>query len=252
MLTGLIRRGCDIITYLDDGVMFSDKPINIKEFETRLQAFTGCSLNESKTEILKENGVWAKDISFLGISYDPIENRWYKKFGNGIEVDWSKDPNTILQNLEISGNKTASIKGMIHDLNNCMSRLWKSYQQEIPTLKGGNFIVPNWFKDQMISKTTFINEWSRNMMCTVSKHLNLRNKFKRSRVGILLMDYRKLNKSNRDQYGIHMGSKLLNEKLLVGEKSIGMLKRARRSSRDERKNSTRRNRISRNGNRKMV
>lgn len=59
-----------ITMYMDDGLIYSNSPIDPEEFEKDLLK-VGCFISPDKSKMLKRNGVWINPMTFLGTTYDP-------------------------------------------------------------------------------------------------------------------------------------------------------------------------------------
>jgi hypothetical protein len=67
------------IMYLDDGLVFSNKEIDILDVERNLALEIGCVFNRKKTRFIKRDGLFGPfPIEFLGIKFDPKTNEWSK------------------------------------------------------------------------------------------------------------------------------------------------------------------------------
>ena len=83
----------DIVQYADDGILYSDAPINLNlEFPIE----TGIKQNLQKSHQIKVNGTWLTPLTYLGISYIPTELMPEERFDNsvttkgGILLNWTR------------------------------------------------------------------------------------------------------------------------------------------------------------------
>lgn len=109
LLSSLVTQGClfpyieGLIMYADDGVIFSDSPIELPELPSMREAYV--SWNHSKTEVIKENGIWKKPLKFLGLEYDGTINKLRAKTRKGSTLLYDKEALvSAVQATEI-GNK---------------------------------------------------------------------------------------------------------------------------------------------------
>lgn len=58
-----------LVMYMDDGILFSDNEIDIMEFCQDLRKI-GLYISVDKSEWVKQNDVWNKNLKFLGLTYD--------------------------------------------------------------------------------------------------------------------------------------------------------------------------------------
>jgi hypothetical protein len=59
----------DIIMYMDDGLVASDKPIDPKFLADAFQAISGVEISWKKSRFVKTEGVFLHDFTFLGLEY---------------------------------------------------------------------------------------------------------------------------------------------------------------------------------------
>jgi len=72
-VTRVLNAEREIIQYVDDGVMITNKDLTdfIEILKIRLKTpLTGIALSEAKTEVIMRDGTWIKPLKFLGCSYD--------------------------------------------------------------------------------------------------------------------------------------------------------------------------------------
>lgn len=74
----------DSVFYADDGIFFSNSPIEIKDDPDK-----GIYLNKEKSHIIKENGVWKRDIKFLGLVYHHATDQLsaHTRYGSRLEFN---------------------------------------------------------------------------------------------------------------------------------------------------------------------
>lgn len=87
----------DSVFYADDGIFFSDKPIEIKDDPDK-----GIKINRSKSAMVKKDGVWLKELKFLGLKYNPWTDQisGHTRNGSRLEFDSKReDLHVMLEHL---------------------------------------------------------------------------------------------------------------------------------------------------------
>jgi hypothetical protein len=85
------------VFYADDGIFFSNKPITIKDDPDK-----GIFVHKGKSSLVKENGVWLKELKFLGVKYDPFTDQISGHTRNGSRLEFDRkreDLHTVLAYL---------------------------------------------------------------------------------------------------------------------------------------------------------
>jgi len=86
------KRAEEIILYADDGIMLSNKYSTKKEFVPLVEKEKlGVFINESKSGMVKQNGVWLKELKFLGMIYNPFEQTIRAATRNGATLKLTDD-----------------------------------------------------------------------------------------------------------------------------------------------------------------
>nr|YP_009722330.1 hypothetical protein [Morchella importuna]QGN66732.1 hypothetical protein [Morchella importuna] len=75
-LEKLEEKGLKILMYADDGIIYGDERENYHRLAEELlhENNTGATLSTEKSEWVKINGVWAKNLKFLGLTYYPTDD----------------------------------------------------------------------------------------------------------------------------------------------------------------------------------
>jgi hypothetical protein len=79
----------ELTMYLDDGLLMSDDPININEFESDLMAL-GAKLSIKKSGYVKRHGAWLRNLTFLGLEYNPFDDTLMGNTRNGSRVEYPR------------------------------------------------------------------------------------------------------------------------------------------------------------------
>jgi hypothetical protein len=86
-LRNLYEEWPELTMYIDDGLILSDKPIDIEKFKKDVESL-GLYISEPKSGWVKQNGKWLKNLKYLGIEYlhssDTMKGNTRK--GNEIEM----------------------------------------------------------------------------------------------------------------------------------------------------------------------
>jgi hypothetical protein len=83
------KAGHKLLMYADDGIIYSDSPIDIKGIFQGLRN-VGITLNEKKSFILKDQGKWVRELKFLGLLYDPLSDHLMSHTRNGARMIFEK------------------------------------------------------------------------------------------------------------------------------------------------------------------
>lgn len=114
ILSSLVTRGClfpyikGLIMYADDGIIFSDQPITLEPNAAMIDA--GVSWNETKTEIIKENGEWRRNLKFLGKEYDFTLDKLRAKTRKGSTLLYDKED--LVSALQATEKNKQYVRGL--------------------------------------------------------------------------------------------------------------------------------------------
>lgn len=78
------------VSYADDPIFYSDKPISIKD-----EPNNGIYISWEKSHLIKEKGVWLKPLKYLGLVYDP----WNQTLSSDTRKGTKEEMNQALINL---------------------------------------------------------------------------------------------------------------------------------------------------------
>lgn len=87
--------------YADDGILYGGPGIR-DELVHKLESRSGVKIKESKSGWVKRDGVWLKDLKFLGIRYSGIEDLMYAQTRSGKSdvMLWHKKENVTTEEWE--------------------------------------------------------------------------------------------------------------------------------------------------------
>jgi hypothetical protein len=66
-----------VVSYIDDALLADDKTIVLKSVE-----HLGIFIHEEKSHDVKYDGKWLKPFTFLGLTYNPFNNKFYTAVHN--------------------------------------------------------------------------------------------------------------------------------------------------------------------------
>lgn len=125
------KKKTHIIQYVDDGILMTkDGPWKmLNAFKEALKTpYTGISLSESKTELIKNNGVWIKPLRFLGCEYDgKVFSAFTRKHGKYVNIKVSKGVNDLIRYLR-TNRDTIEMWYARKDLARHMATIWDHSQ----------------------------------------------------------------------------------------------------------------------------
>lgn len=85
------RKGHELIMYADDGIIYSDQPIDAEDlFDNFYISALGIEFNREKSHSIREDGIWLRRVKFLGLAYDPWTDKLYSETRNGAHLEFDK------------------------------------------------------------------------------------------------------------------------------------------------------------------
>lgn len=82
----LYEKWPDLTMYMDDGLIMSDKEIDIEQFRRDVESF-GLYISEPKSGWIKKDGQWFRNLKYLGIEYNPLTDTMNGKTRNGATTE---------------------------------------------------------------------------------------------------------------------------------------------------------------------